>query len=272
MKNKTLINLGREVLKVYLEQCTSGEIMMFRRMYCPNNLDKHIEDVVTELDPSKIDHAITQCENTLKKNNRPYIVTIEDIKTKYGYNKDYGDDKECVCGHPYYRHFDTYEDMYPIGCKYCQCFRFEEITDENREEINNKKLSYSRFEVIDKYPNSVWEIGDIIDCQDDMFLVKELEEYPKFYKKLNWYEKRNENEMPKYLKFIWEDELQDVVKVTTWLYDDTYTEEKNKTGEPNGFRHESHNTNAFPRVSLNGWTPATENEYKQFIKQQNYEK
>lgn len=25
------------------------------------------------------------------------------------------------CSHPYYRHFDTYDDMRPIGCKYCGC-------------------------------------------------------------------------------------------------------------------------------------------------------
>lgn len=25
----------------------------------------------------------------------------------------------CVCGHAYYRHFDTYENMRPVGCKYC---------------------------------------------------------------------------------------------------------------------------------------------------------
>lgn len=42
------------------------------------------------------------------------------------YNPDYGDDRMCKCGHSYYRHFDTYDDMYPIGCKYCDCDNFEE--------------------------------------------------------------------------------------------------------------------------------------------------
>jgi hypothetical protein len=40
------------------------------------------------------------------------------------YDPNFGDDKVCQCGHPYYRHFDTYEDMYPVGCKYCGCDRF----------------------------------------------------------------------------------------------------------------------------------------------------
>lgn len=43
------------------------------------------------------------------------------------YNPDYGDDKVCKCGHKYYRHFDTYEEMYPIGCKYCACDKFEPV-------------------------------------------------------------------------------------------------------------------------------------------------
>ena len=30
-------------------------------------------------------------------------------------------DRLCKCGHPYYRHFDTYAEMDPVGCKYCHC-------------------------------------------------------------------------------------------------------------------------------------------------------
>lgn len=40
------------------------------------------------------------------------------------YDPEYGDDKECLCGHAYYRHFDSYEDMSPVGCKYCRCYTF----------------------------------------------------------------------------------------------------------------------------------------------------
>ncbi len=39
-----------------------------------------------------------------------------------GYDKSIGDDTLCLCGHPYYRHFDTYEDMRPTGCKYCYAY------------------------------------------------------------------------------------------------------------------------------------------------------
>jgi hypothetical protein len=40
------------------------------------------------------------------------------------YDPKFGDDRACQCGHIYYRHFDTYDDMYPIGCKYCECVDF----------------------------------------------------------------------------------------------------------------------------------------------------
>ena len=57
----------------------------------------------------------------------PYLVSIKTV-TEYIYNPKYGDDRQCKCGHSYYRHFDTYEDMRNIGCKYCQCWEFVEET------------------------------------------------------------------------------------------------------------------------------------------------
>ena len=41
------------------------------------------------------------------------------------YDPEYGDDKICECEHPYHRHFDSYENMSPVGCKYCECRSFE---------------------------------------------------------------------------------------------------------------------------------------------------
>lgn len=261
MKNEILIKLGKEILKSYLHLCTSDEKLMFNRMYSHDNLDRNIEDVVDQLDPSKIDHAITQCQNTIKHGNRPYIINIESVNTHYGYNPKFGDDRECVCGHPYYRHFDTYENMYPIGCKYCGCSEFIELTDENREEIKVQKLTHSRFEVIEQFPKSSWSIGDIIETDGDQYWVNELEQFPKIYKKLNWYDKRTEDEMPMYVKFVWYDIIDEFHKVKEWIHGHTYTEQKNKQGEITAFIGE-HNTH---QTSLNGWLPATEKEYLEFI-------
>jgi hypothetical protein len=46
---------------------------------------------------------------------------------KNKYNPSFGDYKVCECGHFYYRHFDSYEDMKFIGCKYCSCHKFKEM-------------------------------------------------------------------------------------------------------------------------------------------------
>lgn len=58
---------------------------------------------------------------------QPYLTTTETITvTSYKYNPKYGDNRRCKCEHTYARHFDTYEDMEAIGCKYCQCDKFTE--------------------------------------------------------------------------------------------------------------------------------------------------
>jgi hypothetical protein len=62
----------------------------------------------------------------------PYLVEEKTlIQRTIKYNPNYGDDRVCECGHTYYRHFDSYEDMYPCGCKYCGCREFIEQTKPN---------------------------------------------------------------------------------------------------------------------------------------------
>lgn len=61
-------------------------------------------------------------------NEKPYL---EETIIVRKYNPKYGDDRICKCGHPYYRHFDSYPNIYhevmeAVGCKYCSCFTFEE--------------------------------------------------------------------------------------------------------------------------------------------------
>lgn len=57
----------------------------------------------------------------------PYIcVEVVTVETVRHYNPDFGDDRVCQCGHSYYRHFDPYEEMRAVGCKYCRCYDFVE--------------------------------------------------------------------------------------------------------------------------------------------------
>lgn len=69
---------------------------------------------------------------TETKADEPYITGFEVRKIKT-YNPNYGDDKICECGHSYYRHFDSYEDMEDCGCKYCPCRTFVEKQEEKED-------------------------------------------------------------------------------------------------------------------------------------------
>lgn len=62
----------------------------------------------------------------------PYLKeTVTKVVRKY--NPNYGDDRECKCGHPYYRHFDSYENNLPCGCKYCECDTLFYVTRSERK-------------------------------------------------------------------------------------------------------------------------------------------
>lgn len=85
------------------------------------------------------------------------------------YNPNYGDSRICLCGHEYHRHFDSYEDMYACGCKYCRCDNFLENprSDMNPNEVDYKELfNYCMKEntelkiQIEKLQNELFNIKD----------------------------------------------------------------------------------------------------------------
>jgi hypothetical protein len=58
---------------------------------------------------------------------KPYITKRRvEVHIDRFYNPNYGDARICKCGHAYYRHFDSYEENAPVGCKYCHCRTFKE--------------------------------------------------------------------------------------------------------------------------------------------------
>lgn len=59
----------------------------------------------------------------MSNEEKPYL---EKITVELVYNPNYGNERICICGHEYYRHFDSYEEMYNCGCKYCRCYNFVE--------------------------------------------------------------------------------------------------------------------------------------------------
>lgn len=129
MKSEILIKVGKEVLRSLLTLCDYKEMRMIKLMYLPSNLDGSIDDIVNNIHRSRLEYAIRQCEGMLKKGERPYLIGTIEVEIKHKFNPNYGDERECECGHSYYRHFDSYEDMSPVGCKYCGCYHFKEKTN-----------------------------------------------------------------------------------------------------------------------------------------------
>lgn len=82
----------------------------------------------------ELNHTIEIDENIEKE---PYLKTKRMV---YKYNPKYGNNRICFCGHTYERHFDSYEEMCAIGCKYCRCNQFVERTEENRSFDNVCRL------------------------------------------------------------------------------------------------------------------------------------
>jgi hypothetical protein len=57
----------------------------------------------------------------------PASSTEDEIAEQY--DENFGDNKLCECGHPYYRHFDTYDNMSAVGCKYCTHYGEKHIAE-----------------------------------------------------------------------------------------------------------------------------------------------
>lgn len=67
--NETRKTEAKRILKELLAQCTEKQQLLFKRMYSHNNLEMPINDVVDQINEDKLDWAISQCMNTVTKNN-----------------------------------------------------------------------------------------------------------------------------------------------------------------------------------------------------------
>ena len=65
--NNKLQAYARQEIKAGLEQLPESHKMLFKRMYSYENLDADINDVVDNMEESKLDFALKQVENTLMK-------------------------------------------------------------------------------------------------------------------------------------------------------------------------------------------------------------
>ncbi len=107
-----------------------------------------------------------------------------------------------------------------------------------------------RFKVIADYPNSFFDIGEITENE---FTLIDLEKYPHLFKKLGWWEDREIEELPQYLKsenqvFKVSNYFYRIHKLLFSSYDDKYDQE-------------------FDDYFLfNDYEPSTEEEYNEYLK------
>lgn len=71
-----------------------------------------------------------------------------------------------------------------------------------------KDLLFPRFEVIADYPSNQHSKGTVLECPDynqeftKKYWVANHERYPHLFRKMNWWEKRTEEEMPTKMKLL----------------------------------------------------------------------
>jgi len=96
--------------------------------------------------------------------------------------------------------------------------------------MNAKDLMQPRFEVIETYPKSKFKKGDILEripnATNDWYnadkslinadiLLDEIEQYPHLFRKMNWWEKRTTDQMPKKVMSIFDDKG-DTFEIQEW--------------------------------------------------------
>ena len=117
---------------------------------------------------SKMDSMIDGCVEVLMEeldelpdpNYEPPYLYEPDVKVIKKINPKYDMDKECKCGHPYHRHFDSYDDNYPVGCKYCSCHTFEA-----------NEGQFINFDTILQEDETYAETGDCLYCGEKKVVV-----------------------------------------------------------------------------------------------------
>jgi hypothetical protein len=68
--NPTLSEMARSVIKAGLAQCSKGQQDFFKRIYANGNYELNINTVVDRMSDKELDWALTQIQNTIKKNER----------------------------------------------------------------------------------------------------------------------------------------------------------------------------------------------------------
>lgn len=140
--------------------------------------------------------------------------------------------------------------------------------------LSKEQLLEKRFEVIAPYPHMPWEVGDILiedsygelkgitagyPCTDKQITIDDVDKHPHLFKPLSWWEKRQIEDFPAYVKILyspesWEFTVGSIRHVSGW----TMLEHTNRVV-----------CDLFPVTvktgQLNYIEPATKEEYLEYI-------
>lgn len=106
------------------------ELLKLKKEIILSNNETQIEIIDRILEISKIEMNEIKDNTYVSLNSEitsPYLEGLVFSKENE-WNPNYNQNEECECGDPYYRHFDTYEKMEAVGCKYCECYYFKPKT------------------------------------------------------------------------------------------------------------------------------------------------
>jgi hypothetical protein len=65
--NNKLQKFARQELIEGLSKCTEKQRWIFNKMYSPDNVDRNIDDVVSDIPEDRLDWAMQQVQRTLDK-------------------------------------------------------------------------------------------------------------------------------------------------------------------------------------------------------------
>ena len=130
--------------------------------------------------------------------------------------------------------------------------------------LSTEELLKPRYKVIADYPNSDWKLNEILDRDwswdgdDENGFAHSISQYPHLFKKLEWWEEREEKDMPEYVKHKIDSEVYKLQKQSETTPSDAYCIKRASIGTESYYQW----------VSLYDLLPATYEEYEQYLSQQ----
>jgi hypothetical protein len=139
------------------------------------------------------------------------------------------------------------------------------------QQLSVEELLKPRYKVIAEMPVLAFRIGEIYNADfipikvNNQQIYTRLDIYPHLFKRLEWWEERTVEEMPKYIKFI--ADYMDFKKGSVYLFEN-WGDQLFERGEiPFRIKEGEYNLAAVP-AHFNQLQPATEAEYLTFLNHQ----